>query len=888
MLSNQVSFTYGEIAPELYGRVDQALYSAGLRTCRNFIVRQFGGVMNRSGSKFIAPAKHMDKKCRLIPFQFNEEQTYILEFGNLYMRVIKDGAQVVETGVNISAATKANPCVVTANSHGYANGDCVYIDGIVGMVELNQRFFKVANKTTNTFELTDYLGNNINSSAYGTYSSGGTVSRVYEVATPYLEADLFELNYTQKNDVLTIANNNYYPRDITRTGHSAWTVNLFANEKGPFKAINDDTSISVGISGGTLIASSGIFTSDMVGDLFYIEENPTYGELPPWEAGTSVASVGLHRYAGTNIYESKTTGTTGSLKPSHVEGTYLDGLSGVKWEYVNSGFGVVSIDGFTSSEIVSYSAIIEPPSSLGLALYASPLWAYGAWSATQGYPAAVTYHKQRLWFGGTTQEPSTLWASGAGARKDFNQGNPILADEAITLTIDGTQVNAIRHLVPLQSLIALTSSTVQVIDGSGGVISAVDLPNTSIDDYNGASKLVPVVMDNRIIYVTDYQNEVRALEYSNEGGGFRSVDLSLRSNHLLRYNTISDWSYQRKPFSCIWSVMSDGTMTGLTLLPDQEVIGWSKHDTDGEYESVASVREGNQTATYVVVKRQINGNYVRYIERFATRYVQDIRDCFFVDSGLTYDGRNSTATTITITGGTTWDTPEVLTLTASAAMFKAADVGDQIVIRYDNDDGVEVAVRLTISAYTSSTVVSAIPSKLVPTAYRSTAFTGWEFARNTFMPLDHLEGKDVIILADGNVVSGKTVSAGKVTLDEPASVVHIGLAYESELETLDIAASESRGSAPIKNKTVNIPRVFLSVHESRSIKVSIDGSSYTTEYRQRTPEIGYDAAIPMETGLFEITTNSTWSKQGRVKIVQSNPLPIAITSITPEIRFGMD
>lgn len=91
----QPSFAGGELAPSTYGRVDLAKYGVSLRQCKNFIVRQYGGIENRPGTKFIAAAKFPDRQCRLIPFQFSTVQTYALEFGAGYMRVFKDGGAVL-------------------------------------------------------------------------------------------------------------------------------------------------------------------------------------------------------------------------------------------------------------------------------------------------------------------------------------------------------------------------------------------------------------------------------------------------------------------------------------------------------------------------------------------------------------------------------------------------------------------------------------------------------------------------------------------------------------------------------------------------------------------------------------------------------------------------
>lgn len=878
---NYPSFSAGEISPDLYGRVDQELYYTGLRKCSNFMVRQYGGASNRPGMAFTAESKIHSRQTRLIPFQFNEEQTYALEFGHLYMRVIKDGAEVLNAAKNITGATKADPCVITSVAHGFSNGDDVYIADVLGMVELNGRTFRIANVAADTFELQDFLGNNIDSTGYTTYSSGGTAATVYTLVTPYQEDHLFELNYAQSNDVLTVTHPSYYPRDITRSAHNSWSITEFANEEGPFKSTNTTaTTLIAGATTGntTLTASAALFNSSWVGELIYLEQMPT-DTTKRWEVGKAITSTNIRR-AGAHYYEATNSKTTGTFRPDHTEGTQLDGDDGVSWKYLHSGFGIARVTAYTDSTHVDITVIKRLPDNV--TSLATDIWARSAWSATEGYPASVAYHKQRLCFGGTTNQPNGLWLSGAGARTYFGTNNPILDDDAITMLLDTTQVNAIRHLVPFSELVVLTSASEQLINGPSDVISATDPPFSKVQGYTGSSKVIPIIVNGTALFVQDFGSVVRSLAFNLSTDAFTGIDLSARSPHLFRNKSIVDWAYHRHPLSIVWCIMDDGTLNGFTFMEEQQVYAWHPHETDGEFESVCCIREGTETAAYFVIKREIGGQTVRYIERMASRYFEDIVDAVFVDSGLDYDGRNETATTITISGGTTWNTPEALTLTASASIFKSTDVGDQIVFRYDNDDGIEIALRLTISAYTSGTVVSAIPTKLIPAAFRNTARTDWAFARNVFQPLWHLEGKAVSVLADGNVVEGLTVEDGKITLPQPAAVVHIGLPYTADLETLDMAQPQGQSKA----KTVNIPRVNLSLQDSRGVFVGTNGFDRMYELKQRSPSIGYDSPTPAETDTFEIQVDSAWSKKGRIAVRQSYPLPATITCITPEVMLG--
>ena len=174
------NFTAGKLSPRLDGRTDLNKYYNGCKTLTNFTIQPHGGATRRPGTRFIHEVKSSASGVRLIPFEFSTTQTYVMEFGNSYIRFYKDKGIITEANKTISAITQANPVVVTSSSHGYSNGDHVIITGVVGMTELNGKTFIVADKTTNTFELTNVDGTDINSSAFTAYSSGGIINKIYQ------------------------------------------------------------------------------------------------------------------------------------------------------------------------------------------------------------------------------------------------------------------------------------------------------------------------------------------------------------------------------------------------------------------------------------------------------------------------------------------------------------------------------------------------------------------------------------------------------------------------------------------------------------------------------------------------------------------------------------
>ena len=162
------SFSSGEISPLLEGRTDIEQYFRSVKTMENFIPMPWGGTTRRPGTTYIAEVKDSNETARLIPFQFNVEQAYMLEFGDRYIRFIMDGGQLVETEKDITGATNADPCVITVAGHGYASGDRVWLSGLEGITELNGRWFDITYIGVNSFSLDD-----CDSTLYGAYVAPG-------------------------------------------------------------------------------------------------------------------------------------------------------------------------------------------------------------------------------------------------------------------------------------------------------------------------------------------------------------------------------------------------------------------------------------------------------------------------------------------------------------------------------------------------------------------------------------------------------------------------------------------------------------------------------------------------------------------------------------------
>lgn len=220
----QASFNAGEFAPTLFARVDLAKYRSGAALLENWFVDYRGGASTRPGTKYILQAYKSATAVRLIPFQASFLVGYVMEFGDQYIRFFLNGAPILETGFAISAATKANPGVLTVTGNNFSTGDWIHVSGVGGMTELNGNYYSVVVSGASV-SLRDLNGNNVDTTAFGTYTSGGTAERVYTLPSPYLAADLATIKYAQNINKMVLCHPNYPPYELTTIASNNWTLN---------------------------------------------------------------------------------------------------------------------------------------------------------------------------------------------------------------------------------------------------------------------------------------------------------------------------------------------------------------------------------------------------------------------------------------------------------------------------------------------------------------------------------------------------------------------------------------------------------------------------------------------------------------------------------------
>ena len=598
------NFTGGELSPRLDGRNDLSKYPTGCKTLENFIVFPHGSAARRSGTQFVAEVKDSSAKTRLIPFEFSTTQTYMLEFGNQYIRFYKDNGQILESDVTISGATQANPVVITATGHSYSNGDEISITGVAGMTELNNKRYLVANKTTNTFEITDVDGTNINGTGFTAYTSGGVANRVYEISTPYLTAELFDIKFAQSADVMYITHPNHEVEKLSRTGHTSWTLADVDFTDGP-----------------------------------YLDDNITTTTLNPGShtVGTGVAVVA-----------SSTTGINGG---SGFLATDVGRL-------IRFGSGYMKVTARADTTNITVEIIEDLGSST-----ASTDFALGSFSDTTGHPSCVTFFEQRLVFAGTTDQPQTVFFSKSGDYENMNEnrGGTVADDDAIIYTIASNQVNAIRFMTATRTLIIGTAGGEFAVSG-GGTDVAITPTNILIkkQSNHGSANVDAIPAGNATLFLQRAKRKLRELAYNFDVDGYVSPDLTILAEHVTE-GGLTQLSYQQEPNQIIWGTRDDGELVGLTYQREQQVVAWHRHKFGGTFgsgasatgygvcESVATIPTDNsEYQTYVIVKRTINSvtrRYVEYINDFDFDETDDTT-FNFLDSQLNYSG----SSTDTITG----------------------------------------------------------------------------------------------------------------------------------------------------------------------------------------------------------------------------------------------
>ena len=634
-------------------RVDFQKYPQGCKTLENMIPLTQGGASRRPGLRYVAEVKDSNTKTRLFAFEFSTVQAYVLELNPTDIRFYKDQGRITVANTDAAIANGTFASGITdwddrstgaaTISHDATNGR-LNLDGASAAVawaeqdvtttNTNQEHvlrFRVVGAAGDKIQLrigTTSTGNEIVDDVefgvgWHAYAFTPTASPFYvqfrlddtaktvqiddvslidnapvEIGAPYKESELFQIQGAQSADVLYLVYQDQPPHKLTRSGHSSWSLTEVGFQDGPWLAKNLDTAK-------TLVASVGT------------------------GLGITITAAGHAPFKATDV------------------GRLVRMKSGSDW-----GWAVVT--GFTSSTVVT----VDVKGTKSLPTVANSDWRLGAWSAETGYPCAVTFFEQRLWFAGSSHQPQTLWGSQSADFENMapdDSADTVEADDALDITISADQVNGARWLSQVGQLLCGT------VGGEWQIRSTTrDDPITPTNiqarrqSTHGSSTVRPLPIGNVVLFMQRQGRKLLELAFSFEADGFRAPDLTILADHVTRSGVV-DIAYQQEPDSSVLCVRADGECACLTYKREQDVVGWARLVPGGtfgtgaaRFETVAVIPGSGRDEAWFVVKRTIGGATKRYVEfieaGFETGDTQ--ADAFYVDSGLGYSG---TATT-TITG----------------------------------------------------------------------------------------------------------------------------------------------------------------------------------------------------------------------------------------------
>jgi len=922
----QNAFNGGEISPSCDSRQDTQQYAKSVKTMKNFYAKPQGAAVNRPGTYFIAAVYDSTKKVAIVPFVFSESIAYILEFGDYYVRFYRNNGQLSVSSADdwasgttyavneyvtynsliyrcIAANTASSSLLPTdttywvqsaiyqiASPYAYADleelkytqsADVLYFansdykpktltrsgdtDWAFADFAFENGPFAPMNTTDTTITPTGTLtvdGSVTLQASSDTFYSGHvggyfkleqdveaqSVASTFTNTTGYSDITSSKLNWSKANTDVTISVSLTVSGTFSATvtvyayQHStnSWSAILTETAAGTYTASYTSTSSYNYTAGSVYVAITGISSGTCTAVLSATCTNDSSTKsvtIKSGDTGTSDTVTGMGTWSfythgtstGTLIVEKSTDGgSTWSTLRQYSIATDNVALSGEETEemctlrarctsmsgtcYYNlewepyTAYGICKITAVSSTT----KATATVTQAIGCT-DATKYWYFGAWSDYRGWPTAVVFFQNRLWFGGTTKEPQTLWGSKSGDYTDYNTSFETQDDDAVTMPLVSDKVNAIKELKALSSKIIGLTAGAYWLAGAGDSSNIVtpSSMSASAEGYYGSTNLQAIMVGNRVLFVGSKGNTVRDMGFEVQSESYIASDITLLSEHLLRNRTITGWAYAAHPDGIVWCVCDDGKLLGLTYNREQNILAWHLHETDGEFESVAVIPTTTTDQVWFVVKRTVNGSTVRYVEKLMPRLT----------------------------------TPSETTNSKGETVYSYA-ASDQFFV----DCGL--------------------------TETSTTAFT-------TFEGLSHLEGKTVAILADGNVLPTQTVSSGKITIDNAAYTVHVGLPYTCDLETLNIEFQSQDGTVQTRQK--KIKEINLRLENSRAFSY---GASFTNMQRLKEKQEYYDVAIPLlSDDITKLKLCNNKSTTGRVCFRVTDPVPVCIQSVVAEVEL---
>lgn len=933
----QYASVAGELANNLWGRTDFEKYDAGWAIAKNWLVDYRGGLISRGGFEFgdiIQWAK--GERVKFIEFQFSPDtaNTYNIILTDSICRFVQDNAYILETAVSIGSVANGtgNRITITANGHGFADGDWVKLSGFTDstLTFLNGRTVEVANKTTNTFDIDDPADSSLITKA-SISTDTGSAYRIYTIASPYSSSDLERLQAVQIRDYVRLTHPDYPIKNLIRSGATSWAIsdesigrtigkvtNLAEAAKSDSNgeacvwqvtAVNENgeeglPDILITTNGPSLLtqeqaylvlswtAVSGavkynIYRSKIVSNSTYQFSDATVGYIGS-AIGNRFADNGITADYTRQPPQADNPFANGRIRYVTVSaaGTNYDYDSTITWPAGGSNaYGFLVINGDGSQPIRGVIVLDGGEDYTGTTVTAadgSGATMTAVLSAASGNnPHCAALFQQRMIYGATDNYPLSIFGSQPGLLSNFDVSQIAVDDDAYAFELDSEKVAPIRHMLPVRGGLLLWNEIgTWLLYGRQSNVLTANNAASDIQNSVGASYVRPLYVDSYVVYVSDEGQELRMLVYDDYSKVYGSRNVSQLSNHLFKpEKIITSSTYAPVPSQVVYATQDDGTLLSCTIDVDNGVYAVTRNYTRGYFRACLAIKEDKASRLYVAVEREINGNTVLYFERMVQRNFATLDNAFCVDAGLqlTKTAPSGTLTPSSLTGAVTF------TVTG-ATPFVSGDVGK--VLRCGSG-------KATISGYTSSTEIDGTWDTDLEETYPESS-TPMNFASGDWWldsPTDsptgawHLIGEAVTILADGVPVTDKTInSEGGLdsTLDTAASRIAIGTDFTCVAQTLPLTV----GDATIEGRTKDILGIAVRMHESYGLKMGPD-LSILSEIADRPSRLWSEEPRLRSEMIYE-PVESDWSPDAQTYFVQDSPRPATILSFIRDTDIGDD
>ena len=593
------NFTAGELTQRLFGRTDLGRYDNGATTVENFLVQPHGGLSRRPGTRYVAAVKTSSAKTRLIRFQFNVEQVYIIEMGNNYMRFFKDGGQIVDGSSNAIELTTTYTTAQVPDVKFAQTADVMYL------VHPAHPPRKLTRSSHTSWSITDVA-----------LKRGAMLDPNITTTTLLANGRTGNVNITASASLFT-------SNDVGR---------LVQLHKG-FAKITSITSATVAVAA-----------------VQELEDGRT--ELMPTYATNTIS---FHEGDPDN------TGLEHNDRLEDTAGNFIDQGFETGMRVTLTGSTSNNFTNLLVVAVTDTTLVIAPGNDLAAeaagdnvtlvgSLVADKKWRLGAFFVGS-FPSTVAFYEQRLVFAGTSNQPQTMFFSQSGDFGNIEIGTN--SDDGLQYTIGSNEVNVIRYLISSSQLVVGTSGGEFVVRASG-FDEPLTPTNTQIKQQTtfGSAPIQPLLIGNSTLFIQRAKRKLRELAFSSESDSYVAPDMTILAEHITE-GGIEEMAYQQEPDSVAWLVRADGVLACMTFRREEQVVAWHRHIIGGVFgsgnavvESVATIPgDIDEDQVWFIVKRTINGATKRYVEYLrGFDFGTDVGDAFFVDSGLTYSG--SAATTI--------------------------------------------------------------------------------------------------------------------------------------------------------------------------------------------------------------------------------------------------